>query len=149
MVEARVFTENITMDNEIAIEFLDHVAIRVRDLNISVKWYQKVLGLKKYQVLEWGDFPIFLLAGKSGIALFPANLSDPALDINSRNIKIDHFAFNVTNENFEKAKKRYAELNLDFTIQDHHYFDSIYTKDPDGHTVELTTLKVDEQKFYK
>ncbi len=125
------------------------MAIRVSDLNISVKWYQEVLGLKKYKLPEWGEFPIFLLSGKSGIALFPANLSDSKIDLNSRNVKIDHFAFNVTNENFEKAKKRYAELNLEFEIQDHYYFDSIYTKDPDGHTVELTTLKVDEQEYYK
>lgn len=135
-------------DNEIAIEFLDHVALRVKDLNSSAEWYQKVLGLKKYKLPEWGEFPVFLLSGKSGIALFPANLNDPELDLYSKNVKIDHFAFNVTNENFEKAKKRYAELNLDFDVQDHHYFDSIYTKDPDGHTVELTTIKVDEQEFY-
>jgi len=137
------------IDNEIAIEFLDHVAIRVRDLNISTDWYQKVLGLKKYQLSEWGEFPIFLLSGKSGIALFPANTNDTQLDSTSKNVKIDHFAFNVTKENFEKAKKRYTELNLDFDIQDHHYFDSIYTKDPEGHTVELTTIKVKEQDFYK
>ena len=137
------------IDNEIAIEFLDHVAIRVKDLNRSTEWYQKVLGLKKYQLPEWGEFPIFLLSGKSGIALFPANLNDPKLDLDSKNVKIDHFAFNVTNENFEKAKKRYAELNLIFEVQDHHYFFSIYTKDPDGHTVELTTIKVNEQIFYK
>lgn len=137
------------IDNEIAIEFLDHVAIRVRDLNISTDWYQKVLGLKKYQLSEWGNFPIFLLSGKSGIALFPANTNDTQLDSTSKNVKIDHFAFNVTKENFEKAKKRYTELNLNFDIQDHHYFDSIYTKDPDGHTVELTTIKVKEQDFYQ
>ena len=137
------------IDNEIAVEFLDHVAIRVRDLNISADWYQKVLGLKKYQLTEWGEYPIFLLSGKSGIALFPANTNNTKLDSNSKNVKIDHFAFNVTKENFEKAKKRYTELNLDFDIQDHHYFDSIYTKDPDGHTVELTTIKVKEQDFYK
>ncbi len=104
------------IDNEIAIEFLDHVAIRVRDLNISTDWYQKVLGLKKYQLSEWGEFPIFLLSGKSGIALFPANTNDTQLDSTSKNVKIDHFAFNVTKENFEKAKKRYIELNLDFDI---------------------------------
>jgi catechol 2,3-dioxygenase-like lactoylglutathione lyase family enzyme len=128
---------------------LDHVAIRVKDLNSSTQWYQKVLGLKKYKLPEWGEFPVFLLSGKSGIALFPANLNDPELDLYSKNVKIDHFAFNVTNENFERAKKRYAELNLDFDVQDHHYFDSLYTKDPDGHTVELTTIKVNEQEFYK
>ena len=86
---------------------------------------------------------------KLGIALFPANLKDPKIDENSKNVKIDHFAFNVTNENFEKAKIKYEELDLDFDVQDHHYFESIYTKDPDGHTVELTTLKVDEKEFYK
>ncbi len=137
------------MANEIEIEFLDHIAIRVTDLEASAKWYEKVLGLKRYQLPEWGEFPIFLLSGKSGIALFPANLTDPEIDRSSKNVKIDHFAFNVTNENFEKAKKRYVELDLEFNVQDHHYFDSIYTKDLDGHTVELTTIKVDEKEFYK
>ena len=136
-------------EHKIEIEFLDHVAIRVADLELSAMWYEKVLGLKRYQLPEWGDFPIFLLSGKSGIALFPANTNDTPIDVMSKNVKIDHFAFNVTRRNFEKAKRRYAELNLDFDVQDHYYFDSIYTKDPDGHTVELTTIKVKEQDFYK
>lgn len=135
--------------NEIAIEFLDHVAIRVRDLDVSAKWYEKVLGLQKYQLPEWGDFPVFMLSGKSGLALFPANMKDKQLDLNSKNVKIDHFAFHVTKENFEKAKLRYTELNMDYSIQDHYYFHSIYTRDPDGHTVELTTLVVNEDSFYK
>lgn len=134
---------------KIEIDFLDHVAIRVADMEASAKWYEKVLGLKRYKLPEWGDFPIFLLSGKSGIALFPANTTDTVLEPTSKNVKIDHFAFNVTRENFEKAKKRYQELNLEFYIQDHYYFDSIYTKDLDGHTVELTTIKVKEQDFYK
>lgn len=134
--------------NEIEIEFLDHVAIRVKDMDVSAEWYQEVLGLKKYQLPKWGDYPIFLLSGKSGIALFPANSHDIELESNSNNVKIDHFAFNVTKENFEKAKKRYTELNLEFTIKDHYYFHSMYTEDPDGHTVELTTIMVDENDFY-
>jgi len=136
-------------ENKIEIEFLDHVAIRVKDLKVSADWYDKVLGLKKYQMSEWGDFPVFMLANKSGIALFPANTSDTELDLKSKNIKIDHFVFNVTKENFDKAKKRYMDLNLEYNILDHYYFQSIYTKDPDGHTVELTTIVVDENSFYK
>jgi len=135
-------------DNDFKIDFLDHVAIRVADLEASANWYGDVLGLKRYQLPEWGKFPIFLLSGKSGIALFPAVTSDPQLNSLSKNVKIDHFAFHVSRENFEKAKKKYLELNLDFNLQDHHYFESIYTQDPDGHTVELTTLKVSSKDFY-
>ncbi|WP_338814803.1 VOC family protein [Bernardetia sp. Wsw4-3y2] len=133
---------------EFEIDFLDHVAIRVKDIEASIKWYEKVLGLKKYQLKEWGGFPVFMLANKSGIALFPANTKDSLLDSESKNVKIDHFAFNVTTENFEKAKVRYQNLGLDFTIEDHHYFHSIYTQDIDGHTVELTTLVVNPREFY-
>ena len=135
-------------NQNLEINFLDHVAIRVIDLEVSAAWYEKVLGLKRHQPAEWGDYPIFMLSNKSGIALFPANENDKQINLSSNNVKIDHFAFNVNKENFEKAKKRYAALNLDFNIQDHHYFHSIYTKDPDGHTVELTTIMVDENKFY-
>ncbi|WP_299228848.1 VOC family protein [uncultured Psychroserpens sp.] len=134
--------------SKIALNFLDHVAIRVKDIDASVLWYETVLGLKKYQLSEWGAFPVFMLSGKTGIAIFPAKLDDKAIDLNSKQVKIDHFAFNVTNENFENAKQHYSKLGLDFNVQDHHYFHSIYTKDPDGHTVELTTIVVDENAFY-
>ena len=137
------------MNDSIHIDFLDHVAIRVKDLNLSAAWYEKVLGLKRHQPAEWGEFPIFMIAGNTGIALFPARLEDAEIDPRSRNVKIDHFAFRVTMENFEKARKRYKGLGMEFTVQDHLYFESIYTKDPDGHTVELTTIKVDEKDFFQ
>lgn len=131
------------------IDQLDHVAIRVADLEKSVSWYAKVLGLQKYQLPAWGPYPIFMLAGKTGIAIFPANLEDTKLDPASKNIKIDHFAFHVSQEELKKAKLHYSALGLDFTESDHTYFDSIYTKDPDGHTVELTAIKVTPESFYK
>ena len=131
------------------LSFLDHVAIRVKDIEKSAEWYEKILGLKRYQLNEWGDFPIFMLAGKTGIALFPANLEDAHLEAKSKNVKIDHFAFNVTNSAFENARKHYDNLGIVYHFQDHFYFHSIYTNDPDGHTVELTTLVVDEHEFYE
>lgn len=137
------------MDKSFELNFLDHVAIRVKDLDLSASWYESVLGLKKYKLKEWGDFPIFMLSNKTGVALFPANLNDTSLDQESNNVKIDHFAFNVTRENFEKALLKYKELGLEFQKKNLFYFESVYTKDPDGHTVELTTLKVDEKEFYK
>lgn len=134
---------------DIEISFLDHVAIRVRDLEVSAKWYEEVLGLRRKEVPEWQPFPIFLLAGKTGIALFPANEDEPEQDPQSRNVKIDHFAFQIPYTSFEDAQKRYTELGLEFEVQDHHYFHSIYTHDPDGHKVELTALLAGKKNFYQ
>ena len=136
------------MNDKISIEYIDHVALRVKDIEIASTWYHEVLGLKKLNVPEWGEFPVFLLAGKSGIALFPAKIDEPDVSKESMNVKIDHFAFRVDKENFERVKRKYEALGLKYNIQDHHYFQSIYTKDPDGHTVELTTLIVEEGAFY-
>ena len=130
------------------IDRLDHVAIRVKDMKASAKWYEKVLGLKRYQLEKWGEFPIFLLSGNAGIALFPANLEHPKLDSASKNVKIDHFAFHVSRENLEKAMEHYKTLGLEYSFQDHFYYHSVYTRDLDGHTVELTTLVVEAKSFF-
>lgn len=54
------------------------------------------------------------------------------------------FAFNVDTENFTKPRRRYKELDLEYTFQDHTCYHSIYTWDP----VELTTLVVDPTSFF-
>lgn len=130
------------------INFLDHVALRVKDMEISIEWYTRVLGLKKYQLEKWGEFTVFMFSGKTGVAIFPANLEHEKLNQESRNVKIDHFAFNVSNTDFQKAQDHFKSLDESFQFKDHHYFHSIYLKDPDNHTVELTTLLVDENDFY-
>ncbi len=135
--------------SKLKLDFLDHVALYVEDIEASAKWYEKVLGLKKYKLEKWGEYPVFMLSGKTGLALFPADLNLEKFPINRKSIRIDHFAFNVTNANFKIAQKKYDALGLDYTIQDHYYFHSIYTKDLDGHTVELTTLMIDEDSFYQ
>lgn len=125
------------------INFLDHVAIKVKDMEASANWYEKVLGLKRCSLPEWGSYPVFMLAGKAGVAIFPAKANDETKN------KVDHFAFNVSKDDFEKAKFHYKSIGQEFQFQDHFYFHSIYTKDPDGHTVELTTIVVDEDSFYQ
>ena len=137
------------MEKGLKINFLDHVAIRVKDVQKSIEWYEPILNLEKYQFPEWGEYPIMMFAGKSGVAIFPAELNDTELPLHSKNIKIDHFAFNVDKSNFKLAQNRFDELGIAFKYQDHHYFESIYIQDPDGHTVELTTLKVNFEGFYK
>jgi catechol 2,3-dioxygenase-like lactoylglutathione lyase family enzyme len=125
--------------NPFSIEFLDHIAIRAKDVETSAQWYEQVLGLERMDFPEWKNYPVFMGSGKTGVAIFPAKLDDPEPAKLSKNIKIDHFAFRVSNADFEKAKQHYTDLAVEFNFQDHFYFHSIYTKDPDGHTVELTT----------
>ena len=130
------------------IECLDHVALRVADINLSRQWYESVLGLTSYQLEKWGEIPVFLMAGTTGIALFPANLKSPQPNRDSKHIKLDHFAFRLSNEDFANAREHYESLGISYEFQDHHYFHSIYTRDPDGHNVELTTLVVEVLPFY-
>jgi catechol 2,3-dioxygenase-like lactoylglutathione lyase family enzyme len=119
------------MSTDFNIDFLDHVALRVQDLEQAAHWYEQVLGLKRVQPEEWKPWPVFMLAGHSGIALFPKRATDTA--------KVDHFAFRVSRASFEQAQKHLQQLGIAFQFQDHLYFHSIYFEDPDQHTVELTT----------
>ena len=132
----------------IKINHLDHVAITVKDLETSARWYEEVLGLKRVQPEAWQPYPIFMLAGTTGVAIFPASQQEPFEEGKNSRIKIDHFAFNVDLSNFQKAIARYESLGLEYAVKDHQYFHSVYTLDPDGHEVELTTLVVPKDKFF-
>ena len=121
---------------------LDHVAIRVKDIGLSANWYMEHLGLKIYSPEKWQPYPVFLLSDKTGIALFPRRENDLEMH------ELDHFAFNVSKEAFDKARSYFDSKLISYHFQDHFYFHSIYLKDPDNYTVELTTLVVDGKDFY-
>lgn len=133
----------------IQLRFLDHVAIRVADIERSASWYESIYGMKRFAPEEWKPFPVFMLAGKCGVAIFPAQLSHSVDSTQLKGIKIDHFAFNVNRENFHLARQHYEALGIEYDFQDHTFFHSIYTLDPDGHKVELTTCVVNEEEFYQ
>ncbi|MCH2082253.1 MAG: hypothetical protein MK226_07655 [Saprospiraceae bacterium] len=62
--------------------------------------------MQKYQFEEWGPFPIFMMQGKFGVAIFPMK-TEESIPLGKKDfIKIDHFAFKVDAENFAKAKAR-------------------------------------------
>lgn len=122
------------------IKTLDHVALHVNDLEESVAWYQRVLGLKRIQPKEWGPFPAFMIATDgTGLALFPSQNKSPGRLPEGEVIRAGHYAFQVDNENFERAGKHLASEGIDTEFQDHHFFHSIYFFDPDGYRLEITT----------
>ncbi len=50
------------------LEGIDHVALAVRDVPGSVRWYQEVLGLERLHEEAWGDYPAVVGIGGTAIS---------------------------------------------------------------------------------
>ena len=117
------------------INCLDHVGLVVKDLEYSVSWYKKVLGLQPIRFKEWGPFPVFMLTeNKSGLALFPSKNGNPL----HPETRTPHFAFQVEKDEFLSFQQHLQSLNIEFTFQDHSVDHSIYFRDPDNYLLEIT-----------
>lgn len=124
------------------IEGIDHVAIAVRDVGASAKWYEDVLGLRRLHEEVWGDFPAMVGAGTTAIALFPIVGDNPKPRPGRDTVAMRHVAFRVSRLSFAWAKERLAGFGIEVKEQDHQIARSIYFSDPDGHEIELTTYEV-------
>ena len=116
------------------LDFLDHVAIKVRDPEASAKWYQEVLGLARVQPEEWKPVPIMMFAGESGIALFSAGEEGVPAAFKAS----FHIAFRAGLDDMNAMRKRLEEHGVSVHFEDHIYFHSIYFTDPDGYRLEIT-----------
>jgi catechol 2,3-dioxygenase-like lactoylglutathione lyase family enzyme len=119
------------------LQHLDHVAITVRDLKRSEQWYKETLGLERRNP-EWNP-PVMVCAGPSCVALFPAESASPGGPSGANTIATRHFAFAVDRTGFEAIQDEFKGKGIDFSFSDHGAGHSIYIKDPDGHTIEITT----------
>jgi catechol 2,3-dioxygenase-like lactoylglutathione lyase family enzyme len=124
------------------VDGIDHVAITVSDLDRSMGWYTDVLGLERRHEEAWGDMPVMLFAGTTGVALFRASMRQPAESPNPRtSLIMRHLAFRVSRSNFEAAQKDLNAREIPFEFQDHAISQSIYFRDPDNYELELTTYE--------
>lgn len=126
----------------VKIQHIDHIALTVRDVEKSTKWYCDVLGLEHRYAGMWDGVPAMLFIGETGLALFPTKIDDPKPSPGSDTIAMMHFAFRVDRENFEAAQTHLKQLGIPFEFQDHDISHSIYFDDPDGHQLELTTYEL-------
>jgi catechol 2,3-dioxygenase-like lactoylglutathione lyase family enzyme len=120
------------------LEGLDHIALSVRDVEQSVKWYIEVLGLERQHADAWDGIPKFVGKGVTGIALFPLRSSVNSLgQVNQ--LRVFHFALRADRENFLRAQRELEQRGIAFHFEDHGIAHSIYFCDPDGHELEITT----------
>jgi len=128
------------------LEGLDHVAISVIDPAASAVWYAEVLGLERRHQEAWGDFPIFMMAGSSGLAIFPQTHESRDRVSYEGGSEFRHLAFGADYANFEKARRELAAREIPFDFEDHQISCSIYFDDPDGFHLEITTYDLAERK---
>lgn len=122
-------------------EGLDHVALTVTDLERSVDFYEKVLGLERRRK-ELG-VPTFLLASGTAIALFPADSFRGSGDaVGTHDVRVMHVAFRVDRGQFDRARAELPEAGVEIRFEDHGNVHSLYFDDPDGHKLELATYEL-------
>ena len=125
------------------LEGIDHVAVGVRDIERSAKWYTEVLGFERLYEGAWNGVPTFVGKGNTALALFPASSNEKSAASSHRGLRMLHLAFRANRENFLAAQRELENRGIKFEFQDHEISHSIYFRDPDGHALEITTYEID------
>jgi catechol 2,3-dioxygenase-like lactoylglutathione lyase family enzyme len=117
---------------------LDHVSINVVDRARSIIWYRDVLGLPQLNEPTDDDEPVFV--GNPGLqfGLFQAQVVSPDRETESSGLR--HVALAV--DDLEAATKRLDAHDVSYRPEDHGNALSVYFRDPDGNTLELTTYRL-------
>jgi len=127
------------------LEGIDHVALSVRDVERSANWYIEVLGFERLYAAMWDGVPTFIGKGNTAIALFPAKSNAASVTSSREGIRMLHLAFRADRKNFIAAQEELKRRGIKFEFEDHEISHSIYFRDPDGHTLEITTYELSQR----
>ena len=121
---------------------LAHVALTVKDLAVSVPWYEKLLGAKP--VLDEDTDPdmhhtVYLLGNGTLLGLHQHGTPAPDEQFSEHRVGLDHVGFGCANRGeLETWEKRLDELGVKHGgIKDASYGSGISFRDPDGIALEL------------
>jgi catechol 2,3-dioxygenase-like lactoylglutathione lyase family enzyme len=126
----------------IELEGIDHVALSVRDVEQSARWYIDVLGFEHRLPGMWDGVPTFIGKGTTALALFPLRGEGSSESNRGRGARMLHLAFRATRAAFLAAQRDLEERGIAFEFEDHEISHSIYFRDPDGHHLEITTYEL-------
>lgn len=139
------------MDRGFKPRALGEIAIRCADIDVMSAFYQDVIGLEPITGAHSGDIRFFKIAdGFAGhtavLALFkhdagrpdlhPTSAEPPATGARS---SLHHIALSLPFEEQEAVMAWYDRVGQDYTIQTFGWIGwrGIFTRDPEGNTVEL------------
>jgi catechol 2,3-dioxygenase-like lactoylglutathione lyase family enzyme len=127
------------------LEGIDHVALSVRDVERSVKWYIDILRFERLHQGMWNGIPTFIGKGTTGIALFPSRRQGKESPPQTNKMDMLHLAFRADRKNFLAAQQELNQHGIEFEFQDHEISHSIYFRDPDGYELEITTYELERR----
>jgi catechol 2,3-dioxygenase-like lactoylglutathione lyase family enzyme len=121
---------------------LNHVALTVRDLSVSVPWYEALLDAEP--VIDEDTEPsmhhtVYLLGGGTLLGLHQHSTPAPAGCFSEYAVGLDHVSFGVADRaELEKWAARLDELGVDRgRIKDAAYGSGLSFRDPDGIALEF------------
>ena len=121
---------------------LAHVAVTVRDLSVSVPWYEALLDAKP--VLDEDTDPnmhhtVYLLGNGTLIGLHQHETPAPPEQFSEYRVGLDHIGFGVANRaELEKWARRLDEIGVKHGgIKDAGYGSGVSFRDPDGIALEF------------
>lgn len=119
---------------------ITHVALTVRDLSVSVPWYQQILGAEPALDEDTGPFRhvVFAVGGTLlGLHEFPEGVRDDPFD--PRRPGLDHVAFlSPDRPSLDVWREHLTALGVETgKVLDAHYGSGLAFKDPDGLALEI------------
>ena len=134
------------------IQQLHHYAYRAKDAEETRRFYEDILGLPLYHIIQSDYVPstgeycpythfFFRLQDGSFIAFFDLGNDEAALPSPNTPLWVNHISFRVDSQQaLRDMKARLEAHGIEVLgVTDHHIFHSIYFFDPNGIRVELTT----------
>lgn len=141
----------------VPIQQLHHSAYRARDAEETRHFYEDILGLPLYHIIQSDHVPstgeycpythiFFRLQDGSFIAFFDLGDDQAAAPSANTPAWVNHIAFRVNQvSELEATMARLKAHGVDVIgVTDHHIFKSIYFFDPNGIRLELTAQLADE-----
>lgn len=121
---------------------LTHVALTVRDLSVSVPWYEALLGAKP--LLDEDTDPdmhhnVYLLAGGTLLGLHQHKTPAPEGAFSEYRVGLDHIAFGcASRQELEQWTRRLDDLGIKHGgVKDASYGSGVSFRDPDGIALEF------------